>query len=424
MTESRKLRVFLCHASQDKPIVRELYRRLLAEGWIDPWLDEEKLLPGQDWNLEIEKAAEAADAVIVCISNNSVTKEGYIQRELRFVLNVADEKPEGTIFIIPLRLDDCELPRRMRLWQFADYFEEQREHGYQRLLITLRMRKDLIDLKGDAHLQEHEKQNRIISERQPVSSSKHPTPEWIAENKITFSNNMEFMCVPHGKFLMGSDNHNDNEKPQHTIDIPYGFWMARYPVTNEQYYDYIKFNEGNHPVSEWEKKKDHPVGYVKWIEAMGYCHWLNRFLENELPPGLILRLPTEAEWEKAARGVDAREYPWGNQFDKYKCNTSEGDKDSTSSVGHYSPQGDSPYGCADMAGNVWEWTQSIFNYYPYSFTSENGNENAIFGRILRGGSFIYNLTGARCAFRFQWITNFFLNYGIGFRLVLAPPLPK
>ena len=126
MTETRKLRVFLCHSSQDKPIVRELYQRLNAEGWIDPWLDEEKLLPGQDWDMEIEKAVEAADAVIVCLSNNSVTKEGYIQKELRKVLDVADEKPEGTIFIIPVRLDDCPVPRRLKKWQYVDYFPDSR----------------------------------------------------------------------------------------------------------------------------------------------------------------------------------------------------------------------------------------------------------------------------------------------------------
>src|SRR5512141_1313450 len=116
MPEHRKLRVFLCHASQDKPIVRELCQRLGAEGWIDPWLDEEKLLPGQDWDLEIEKAVEAADVVIVCVSNRSVSKEGYVQKEIRKVLDIALEKPEETIFIIPLRLDECELPRRLRTW--------------------------------------------------------------------------------------------------------------------------------------------------------------------------------------------------------------------------------------------------------------------------------------------------------------------
>ena len=142
----KKLHVFLCHASQDKPIVREIYQRFLAEGWIDPWLDEEKLLPGQDWDMEIEKAVEAAGAVVVCLSNNSMTKEGYIQRELRFVLDIALEKPEGTIFIIPLRLNNCEPPRRLRLWQHVDYFpESQKEKTYARLIESLSFRKHQLD---------------------------------------------------------------------------------------------------------------------------------------------------------------------------------------------------------------------------------------------------------------------------------------
>src|SRR5574341_78429 len=121
-TSDRKLRVFLCHSSQDKPIARELYQQLLAEGWIDPWLDEEKLLPGQAWDMEIEKAVEATDAVIVFLSKNSITKEGYVQKELRRILDKADEKPAGTIFIIPLRLENCEPPRRLSIWQYIDYF--------------------------------------------------------------------------------------------------------------------------------------------------------------------------------------------------------------------------------------------------------------------------------------------------------------
>ena len=132
MNETRKLRVFLCHSSQDKPIVRELYQRLNAEGWIDPWLDEEKLLPGQDWDMEIEKAVEAADAVLVCLSRNSVNKEGYIQKEIKKVLDVSEKKPEGTIFIIPLRLEECEPFPRLRALQYLDYFpEEQHKRAYE-----------------------------------------------------------------------------------------------------------------------------------------------------------------------------------------------------------------------------------------------------------------------------------------------------
>jgi len=98
------LRVFLCHSSADKPAVRELYQKLCAEPWISPWLDEEELYPGQDWNMEIEKAIEATDAILVCLSNKSITKEGYVQKEIRIALDYADYKPEGTLFIIPVRL--------------------------------------------------------------------------------------------------------------------------------------------------------------------------------------------------------------------------------------------------------------------------------------------------------------------------------
>jgi hypothetical protein len=141
----RKLKVFLCHSSNDKPTVRELYHQLSAEGWMDVWLDEERLFPGHDWNLEIEKAVEAADAILVCLSNNSVTKEGYVQRELRIVLDYADYKPEGAVYLIPVRLEECEPPRRLRPWQYADYFPaESRKGAYERLLVSLRMRADAL----------------------------------------------------------------------------------------------------------------------------------------------------------------------------------------------------------------------------------------------------------------------------------------
>ncbi len=140
-TTDRKLRVFLCYASQDKAVVRELYQRRKTEGWIDPWLDQEKLLPGQDWDLEIEKAVESSDAVIVFLSKSSVSKEGYVQKELRKVLDIALEKPEETIFIIPVRLEDCELPRRLRARHYVDYFPaEKEEQAFQRLLQALNVR--------------------------------------------------------------------------------------------------------------------------------------------------------------------------------------------------------------------------------------------------------------------------------------------
>jgi formylglycine-generating enzyme required for sulfatase activity len=194
----------------------------------------------------------------------------------------------------------------------------------------------------------------------------------------------------------------DDEKPQHTVDIPYDYWMARFPITNEQYNSFVQSRGGSHPVSDWKSKRDHPVVEVTWHDAMTYCRWLYTFLKGELPTGLVLRLPTEAEWEKAARGTDGRIYPWGNTFDRNKCNTDEGAKgDTTTPVGAYSPGGDSPFGCADMSGNVWEWTHSLHKSYPYR--EDDGREHEEAGddkpRVLRGGSCLDDMISARASYR-------------------------
>jgi len=395
----RPLRVFLCHSSNDKPAVRELYQKLRAEAWIQPWLDEEELYPGQDWNMEIEKAVEAADAIIVCLTKGSINKEGYVQRELRIVLDFADYKPEGTLYIMPVRLEECEPPRRLRAWQYADYFEGQRERGFERLLVSLKRRSDSLGLEIESFPQKETKNKTIPVPNWPISA-KENKPVAVPPNKITLSNSMEFMRVPVGKFVMGSDNHDGDEKPRHIVDIPYDYWMARFLITNELYNSYIESISGTHPVDGWEKKKNHPVVNIKWEDVMAYCQWSNNLLETELPLGLILRLPTEAEWEKAARGTDGFEYPWGNEFDKNKCNTKEGGKDSATAVGYYSPQGDSPYGCADMSGNVWEWTSSLYMPYPFDIKNNVQEVSKNDKLVLRGGSFVDVLNNTRCATRY------------------------
>jgi len=108
--QKRPLRIFLCHASADKAAVRQLARRLRSGGF-DPWLDEEMLLPGEDWEFEIRKAIRASDVVIVCLSRESTMKSGFVQKEIRHALDVADEKPEGTVFMIPAKLEDCTVSR-------------------------------------------------------------------------------------------------------------------------------------------------------------------------------------------------------------------------------------------------------------------------------------------------------------------------
>ena len=139
---TRSLRIFLCHASSDKPKVRDLYHRLRSDGF-DVWLDEENLLPGQDWQQELPKAVRQSDVVIVCLSRGSINKEGYVQKEIRFALDAADEKPEGIIFLIPLKLEDCEVPERLSRWQWVNLFERM---GYDKLLRALRNRASALEL--------------------------------------------------------------------------------------------------------------------------------------------------------------------------------------------------------------------------------------------------------------------------------------
>ncbi|MCL4271498.1 MAG: TIR domain-containing protein [Anaerolineales bacterium] len=137
----RPLKVFLCHASADKPAVRSLYKRLVADG-VDVWLDAESLVAGQNWQVEIPKAICESDVVIVCLSEKSINKEGYVQREIKFALDVADEKPEGTIFIVPAKLEECSVPDRLGMYHWVELFEKD---GYERLLRALRLRADKID---------------------------------------------------------------------------------------------------------------------------------------------------------------------------------------------------------------------------------------------------------------------------------------
>jgi formylglycine-generating enzyme required for sulfatase activity len=201
--------------------------------------------------------------------------------------------------------------------------------------------------------------------------------------------------VPAGEFKMGSSREGyDDEHPQHSVTLD-GFWIDRYEVTNSQFAAFLNEN-GNQTeggvtwlmevsdalierVGDRFLPKDgyanHPVVRISWYGAKSYGEWVGG------------RLPTEAEWEKAARGTSAQMYPWGDDPPTHTlCNFSQ-DGIRTMPIGSYSPKGDSPYGCADMAGNVWEWTQSLHRPYPYD--SGDGRENTeIYGRrVIRSGSF-------------------------------------
>ena len=159
------LKVFLSHASEDKPKVRSLCKRLKADGF-DPWLDEERLLPGQDWRLEIEQALRDSGAILLCFSQESVAKEGFIQREYKHAMSIQEEKPEGAIFVIPVRLDKCEMPYYIREIQWVDYPE-----GYDKLVMALQVRAGGKVMAGKSEPKKEPKPRRTAAPKDPAAPS-------------------------------------------------------------------------------------------------------------------------------------------------------------------------------------------------------------------------------------------------------------
>jgi formylglycine-generating enzyme required for sulfatase activity len=219
--------------------------------------------------------------------------------------------------------------------------------------------------------------------------------------------------VPAGPFLIGSppdQGFPERETPPREIHLP-AFCIGRYPVTNEQYAVFLEnqLHQEEPQTNEWwnrkppSRKLDHPVVGVSWYDARAYCAWLTK------RTGRSYRLPTEAEWEKAARGTDGRIYPWGNEWQDGLCNAGS---DATTAV-HAHSAGTSPYGCEDLVGNAEEWTQTrwgrdrIAPQFPYPYCHDDGREDISDDEtqtrdeylIHRGGSYRSHVQDLRCAAR-------------------------
>jgi len=223
------------------------------------------------------------------------------------------------------------------------------------------------------------------------------------------------------------------------------YWIGKYPITNKQFLKFLQatnyqprdhYKDREHMTREKlidyivnrDNNPDLPVSDVSWYDAIAFCKWVSSLTK------LIIRLPTEAEWEKAARGSNGYIFPWGNtdpfmDYAKY-YNGNSSEFLWKSPIGKYSPLGDSPYGCTDMIGNVFEWTNSHNDNYPYN--DKDGREKQLEfqehpfsvlperlhdNRIIRGGSFkSKGLSQLRCSYR-GWIHSGFRDEDLGFRVV-------
>ncbi|MFN8059106.1 MAG: SUMF1/EgtB/PvdO family nonheme iron enzyme [Vicinamibacterales bacterium] len=246
-----------------------------------------------------------------------------------------------------------------------------------------------------------------------------------------------FLRVPAGPFTMGSarskDRYAQDDETLHTVDLP-EFYVARYPVTVAQFARFV--TESGFSVGDRDCLRgvpNHPVVSVSWHEALAYCDWLTDRLRawTDAPPGIqswldatlrdgwCVTLPSEAEWEKAARGDDGRVYPWGDSIEPDRLNCYDTGIGRTSSVGAF-PSGASPFAALDMAGNVWEWTRSHHKAYPYN--ADDGRENLKAGndvrRVVRGGSFRNLVDFVRAAIR-DCDSPVYRDDYVGFRLVVS-----
>jgi len=266
-----------------------------------------------------------------------------------------------------------------------------------------------------------------VTSSPPSSSIINRLSDNLVEITLAPGISMQFVRVAAGEFIMGSDKAKDplaqsDELPQHRVTLP-EYWMGKTEVTVAQFAAFVRVTsyktqaekdgksyvytgsnwteisgaDWAHPTgpnSSVTQKQSHPVNHVSWDDSMAWVKWASGVSK------LDITLPTEAEWEKAARGTDGRIYPWGNEApDSTRCNFNLNEKDTTP-VGKYGARGISPYGCDDMAGNVWEWVRSEFKGYPYNINDGRDNISNNTSRVLRGGSFDGNAVGVRCAYRY------------------------
>lgn len=266
--------------------------------------------------------------------------------------------------------------------------------------------------------------------------------DWHLPNEA----HLGFVDIAAGPFIMSSDGKvdryaTDREQPQHELHLE-RFLISRYQVTVAQWRAFCETTEYTPEYGSSLRDPDNnPVRYVSWSEAMAYCAWLTEQLRawahTPEPLATLLRrgdekgqrwqitLPSESQWERAARGTDGRIYPWGNEFDASRCNVGETRIRRPVAVGFF-PSGASPDGCLDMAGNLFDWTRTKWQNkegkvygYPYKFQDGREDlEDTGAARVVRGGSFgPYGVLLARCAFRFDYLD---LRLDVGFRLCASP----
>lgn len=271
--------------------------------------------------------------------------------------------------------------------------------------------------------------DRRLPARQRAQAGKALAAAGDPRAEVMTVDGMELCPVPAGAFLMGSKRREmgaiESETPQRRVELPYDYQIGSFPVSVAQFQEFVAASgykgwacENLRLLANW------PAIGVNWHEAKAFCHWLTLRWRSmgRLRERWEARLPSEAEWERAARGDEGRRYPWGEKANWNRMNCREAEIGEPSTLGCF-PGGRSPWGCHEMSGNIWEWTRSVFMNYPYPepgparAARETGSSEA--PRVLRGGAYYLEATVPRCAVR-SWNDSMFRYLNFGFRVVVLP----